>query len=393
MKNTQGRKFRVRLIIDISSSYGRNLLKGISEYVQKNENWEFETTFSFFGVNHYKEYQFDKDKINGIIIFSPEKKVLLNAIESGIPAIVKGVDKPVSGYINIHTDNMMLCKKAFDHFRHLGFEKFAYCGLDPLYWSKERCQALQHIVAVNGHELIVYPKLRNQTLRKWENEKPILEKWLKSLPKPIGLLAANDFRGKEVLEACLEAQIAVPKEIAVLGVDDDDCICPFTNPPLSSIKRCFHKGGYESAVALNSLMLGEIPEKHEIIIEPREVIQRQSTNVLAVDNSTVAEALLFIRSQENQFLSVTQVANHVAAHPRVLYNLFKKYLGHTVYDEIKRVRSDEIARLLLETDMTVSQIAQEMGFDNSDNFARYFYQAKKMSPTAYRDYYIPFGAH
>lgn len=390
MNNQTSRKFRVRLIIDISFSYGRNLLQGISQYVQKFKNWEFETTFSYFGDNQYKKYRIDKNNTaDGIIVFSPEKEVLTEVLKSDIPAIIKGVDKPVSGYINFQTDNMMLCKKAFDHFRHIGFERMAYCGLHNVQWSKERCQAMQDITAVNHYELSVYTGKSYKTVRKGEHEKNILEEWLKSLPKPIGLLAANDFRGKEVLEACQSAGIKVPEEIAILGVDNDDCICPFTNPPLSSIGRFFHKAGYEAALTLNCLMSGEKPERQEIIIEPQEVIQRQSTDILAVDNKTVAEALLFIRSHKHLLLTVAKVSEHVAVHDRVLYNLFKKYLGYTVHEEIKRVKSDEIARLLLQTDLSVFQIAQQMGFENADNFSRYFFKAKGMSPMAHRHHYNP----
>ena len=384
------RKFRVRLFIDLSSSYGRSLLQGVSEYVKKFKNWEFETTFSYFGEKHPDKVRIDKTKIDGIITFTPNENILAEVIRSGIPAIIKGSDQPVRDYINFHTDNIMLSKKVFDHFRHLGFIKFAYCGFGHLHWSKERCEAFLHIIARNGYGLDVYPKRPAQKSKKWADEKPILQHWLRSLPKPIGLLAANDFRGKEVLEACLDANIKVPEEIAVLGVDNDDCICPFTSPPLSSIGRHFRKAGYEAAVVLTTLMSGNIPDSHEIILEPQEVTQRQSTDILAVENPTVVEALLFIRANKHKSLSIAEVAEHVAVHSRILYNLFIKYLNHTVYEEIKRVRTDEIARLLLESDLTIAEIAREMGFSNTDNFSRYFFQAKKMSPTEYRNHFLPF---
>ncbi len=389
MFKQENQKFRVLLIIDLSCSYTRNLLKGVFQYGQKNGKWEVETTFSFLGKDYHTELSFDKGQIDGIICFDVATKILKKVLQSGIPTILRGPGRAMQGYINICTDNLMLCKMAFDYFRHLGFENYAYCGIPNLIWSKDRCQALQHIVTVHGYELIVYPPLRNKNLRKWHNEKPILIKWLQSLPEPIALLVANDFRGKEVLEACRDARIDVPEKIAVLGVDDDECVSPFTSPTLSSIRRSYFKAGYEAAETLNSLISGQIPQRHEVIVEPQEVIQRQSTDIFAVDHPDVAEALLFIHSNKTKPLTIEQVADHVAVHKRVLYNLFKKYMGHTVHEVIRRVRSDEIARLLLETDLTVSQIAYHVGFDNVGHFARYFKQAKTMSPMAYRDYYIP----
>jgi LacI family transcriptional regulator len=367
-KSKSTKKFRVFLIIDISSSYGREMLKGISLYAQKYKNWEFDITFtSFFGKNFYVELEPVKEKIDGIIAYTPEKKLLSKVLRSGIPAIVKGIDKSIPGYINFSTDNFMLCKKAFDYFRVIGLEKFAYCGLDVLHWSRERLEALRQITLAN-----------------------VLAKWLSSLPKPIGLLAANDFRAKEVLEACAEAQIAVPEEIAVLGVDNDECICPFTSPPLSSIDRFHQKAGYEAALALNRLMSGKKVEADVILIEPKGVVQRQSTNILAVENPTLAEALRYIRSHITEPITVEHVARQIAVHPRWLYELFKQNLGYTVHDEIKRVRTDEIARMLLDTNLTVSQIANQMGFRNADHVARYFHSVKRLTPIAFRNQYKHF---
>jgi LacI family transcriptional regulator len=390
-KSKSTKKFRVFLIIDISSSYGREMLKGISLYAQKYKNWEFDITFtSFFGKNFYVELEPVKEKIDGIIAYTPEKKLLSKVLRSGIPAIVKGIDKSIPGYINFSTDNFMLCKRAFDYFRVIGLEKFAYCGLDVLHWSRERLEALRQITLANGFELVVYPKPRTKTLRLWENEKPVLAKWLSSLPKPIGLLAANDFRAKEVLEVCAEAQIAVPEEIAVLGVDNDECICPFTSPPLSSIDRFHQKAGYEAALALNRLMSGKKVEADVILIEPKGVVQRQSTNILAVENPTIAEALRYIRSHITEPIAVEDVTRQIAVHPRWLYELFKQNLGYTVHDEIKRVRTDEIARMLLDTNLTVSQIAHQMGFRNVDHVARYFHSVKRLTPIAFRNQYKHF---
>ena len=177
----------------------------------------------------------------------------------------------------------------------------------------------------------------------------------------------------------------------MLGVDNDDCICPFTSPPLSSIARCFNKAGYEAAMTLTSLMSGESPKSHEITVETKGIVPKQSTDILATDNRIIVEAIHFIRSNVNKPLTVAQVADHLAIHPRVLFNLFKEYLGHTVFDEIKHARIDEIARLLLETDLTVTDIAYEMGFNTPDNFSRYFHQAKQMSPTDFRNQYASFA--
>jgi LacI family transcriptional regulator len=384
----QNNKLRVLLVIDLSCSYTRNLLKGVSQYAQNNENWDVETTFSFLGKDYHKDLIIDKDTIDGLICFAVDSKMLRKVLESKIPAIVRGPDKPIHGYINFSTDNLMLCKMAYDYFRHLGFQHFAYCGIPQITWSTERADMMRHILSVHGHSLMVYPP-RAKIPRKWIDEKPILTKWLQDLPKPIALLAANDFRGKKVLEACWACGIQVPEQIAVLGVDDDECVSPFTRPTLSSIRRSYLKAGYEAAETLNSLMTGQVPEQHVIVVEPQEIIVRQSTNIFAVSDPRIAEALLFIDSNKTKPIAIDDVARHVAVHKRVLYNLFKEHTGQTVHESIRSVRSDHIAKLLLETDLTVSQIASQVGFDDVGHCARFFKKAKGMSPTDYRNYYIP----
>ena len=378
---------RVRLIIDISSLYGRDILKGVARFSQEYSNWEFEADIHYFSKPLQMSAEFVKEKFDGVIVWTYNKGMLKKTLDSGIPAIVKGIDKPVAGYINFITDDLLIAKMAHEYFRGLGLTSIAYCGLDSQDWSKPRQFALERIAADNGTELVVYPAPRIKKMREWKNEMPLLIEWLKQLPKPIGLLAANDLRGKQILEACRKAAIDVPSEIAVLGVDDDECICPFTNPPLSSISRFCEAAGYEAAKALDCLMAGRPADATAIIIEPNKVVVRQSTDKIAVKNQTLADAVHYIRSNAEKHLTVEGVAKHVSAHPRWLHEQFKKQIGHTVHDEIRKVRVDKIAEMLLETDLTIYQIAYELNLKSPDQIARYFRKQKGMSPSEFRGKY------
>jgi LacI family transcriptional regulator len=387
-KNTAKRKpRRVCLVVDISSTYARSLLKGVSKYSQRHYNWEFETNIPFFGKQVYHPGDFLKTKTDGLIVFTNDKNMLKKALDSGIPAIVKGIDKPIPDRINFTTDNFLLAKKAYDYFRGLGLTSIAYCGLDNLGWSKNRRFALETIAAESESELIVYPTPRTKKLREWENEMPLVIEWLKGLPKPIGLLAANDFRGKEVLDACRKAGIDVPDEVAVLGVDNDECICPFTNPPLSSVSRFCEAAGYDAAKALDCLMSNKDAGTTAIIIEPNSVVVRQSTDTLAVKNMPLADAIRYIRSNASKSFTAEDVATQVGVHPRLLHEQFKKEIGHSVHDEIRKVRVDKIAEMLLETDLTIYQIAYDLNLKSPDQIARYFRKQKGMIPSEFREKY------
>jgi len=209
--------------------------------------------------------------------------------------------------------------------------------------------------------------------------------WLQRLPKPVGLMAANDDRARQVVEACNVAGILVPSEMGVIGVDNDDVVCGLSDPPLSSVAVNFDRAGYETARALDCLMNGKGPVPSRIIVRATHVVVRRSTDVIAVEDDVVAKALRFIRANtRNEKLNVGEVARSAGVSRRLLEKRFRRELGYSVLNEIRRVRTDKIAQLLVETQMPVSAIAEALGFSEIQHFARYFHSAKKMSPLAYR---------
>ncbi|OHB75838.1 MAG: hypothetical protein A2Z25_20865 [Planctomycetes bacterium RBG_16_55_9] len=211
--------------------------------------------------------------------------------------------------------------------------------------------------------------------------------WLKSLPKPIGIMAANDDRGQEVIEACRMVGIHVPDEVAVIGVDNDEIICEQANPPLSSIVRNYEEAGYEAARLLHRWIAGENVKDKNVVIRSTQVISRQSTNVLAIEDPEVAEAVRFIRQVAARPLAVQDVLETVAISRRRLDQKFCRIVGHPIHREITLSRIERIARLLLETNRSVTQIADDLGFHGPDHMGRYFRRHKGICPTDYRHRY------
>jgi LacI family transcriptional regulator len=225
-------------------------------------------------------------------------------------------------------------------------------------------------------------------------ERSLIARWLQGLPKPVGLMAANDDRARQVVEACQLAGTTVPSEIGIIGVDNDEVVCGLSDPPLSSVALNFERAGYEAASALDSLMKGkggEVPAR--IIVHPTHIVIRRSTDVVAVEDSSIAKALRFIHGPASrQPMTVADVARHAGISRRLLEKRFRRELGCSVLDEIRRMHTDKMAQLLVETHLSVREIAETLGFGDAQHFARYFRAVKKVSPLAYRKAHAGYSA-
>ena len=211
--------------------------------------------------------------------------------------------------------------------------------------------------------------------------------WLQSLPKPVGLMACNDDCGQQVIEACKMAHLAVPDTVGVLGADNDEVVCGLSDPPMSSVVINFERAGYEAALVLFRLLRGVRRVPAKITAPATHVIARRSTNFMAVSDPYVTKALQFIRDHARENMMVMDVAGAVALSRRTLEIKFRREIGCSILEHIRRVRTDQIVRLLVETELPVGQIAESLGFSDVQHFARYFRASKQTSPLAYRRTY------
>ncbi len=151
-------------------------------------------------------------------------------------------------------------------------------------------------------------------------------------------MACNDPRGQKVLEACRRSGVRVPEQVAVIGVDNDEPICAIADPPLSSVVPDHERVGYEAAALLDRVRAGEVGAGAAVYIPPVGVVARQSSDVLALADREVAEAIGFIREHACLGLGVEEVCRKLALSRSTLQRRFRLLLGHTVHDEIIRVR-------------------------------------------------------
>lgn len=324
---------------------------------------------------------------DGIIAHVDTKKAK-DLIALNVPIILGAATEPVyltSSYFA--DDNTATAQMAAEYLLSLGFKNFAFCGFQYQYWSQERCDAFVNAIAKTGHKVDVYNPPKSHSKSFLQDDQQPLSKWLKSLPSPVGVLACNDARAQQVIDACHIVELNVPEKIAVLGIDNDDLVCDTTSPPLSSVALGTEKAGYEAARLLDNIMSGRKNKPHAIITYPTHIVVRQSTNIFAIEDPEVAKAMNFIRENRGRQISVDDVVNSALLARRALEQRFQKVLKRSIYQEIRRVCVEQVARMLLETNMPVFQIAETLGYSSSEHIARPFRKEKGMTPQEYRKKY------
>ncbi|MCD6338770.1 MAG: XylR family transcriptional regulator [Verrucomicrobia bacterium] len=385
---------RVALLIESSRAYGRGLLQGIARYIRIHGNWSIFYQECRLGdlPEWLGEWQGD-----GIIARVENRRMAEAIRRKGLPAVdVRGL-LPDLGLPVVDADNAAIVRAAMELFLRRGFKQVAFCGFAGADYSDTRSRCMEHEAKAAGLPCHIYssssPVFQSDSETasgtfEYEQQglvyEPDLEQWLLRTPKPIGLLACNDIRGQQVLNACRRLNLAVPDQVAVLGVDNDRILCELSSPPLSSIEPDTLRTGYEAAVLLDKMMTGAKAPERRLLIPPIRVVERRSTDVLAVDDPQVAAALRFIRERAAEDISVEEVARKAGFSRRLLERRFRTYVGHTPKAELLRVRLERAKSLLLHTNLTLGAIAEKCGFRHTEYFHAVFKRKTGATPAHFR---------
>ena len=382
MKNLK----RVALTIENSRAFGRELIRGIVRYSRLHGPWVFYRQDLFYVARESEPAELEPLRKWGPQgLMSRDSRNLEDLERWGIPLFVAvAMEPPSAKRNNIVTNDHAIGRMAAEHLLERGFRHFGYCGFDDIYWSSQRGNGFIARIEEAGFKTSLYKQPESRANRLWFREEAILAEWLRGLPKPVGIMACNDDRGQHITEACANAKLDVPYEVAVIGVDNDDQVCDISNPPLSSVALDISEGGFQASKLLDRMMAGKKMKPQTVIVQPNRVVMRQSTNIIAVEDKLVSQALTYIHDNAKRLIQVEDVIKNLNVSRRNLHDKFMKTLGRSVYDEIKRVRIDLISRMLIETDLSISDIALSLGYDNTGHIARYFKQKMGISLVDYR---------
>jgi LacI family transcriptional regulator len=303
----------------------------------------------------------------------------------GVPVVDLNDQHDDLGLPRIHSDDAAIGRLAAQHLLERGFRHFAFCGFTGEPWAAGRRDGCIEMLREAGCTCVVHESYwRGPLAQEWDREQERIARWVARLPRPLGIVACNDLRGQHVLDACGRVGLAVPEEVAVIGVDDDELLCEMCDPPLSTVVPAAERIGYEAAELLDRLMAGGASPAGERKIEPLGVVTRQSTDVLAIPDTDVAAAVRFIREHACEGIRVADVLRHVPLSRSLLERRFRRFLGRSPQAEIRLVQVKRISQLLTETDLPLRAIAELSGFEHVEYLSVVFKRLTGHSPGGYR---------
>lgn len=375
---------RVALFLATNEAAGRSKLHGILRYMRSHTPWNI----------HLVENRIGEQKLGdlrawgatGVIVARMPDSVGMIA-RARIPTVVLDSPQlyerrlPHASFVT--SDSVAVGRAGADFLLRLGFQHFAYVA-DPggWDWSVQRGRAFCERLRQAGRTCVVYNGLRD-----WARDQERMADWLRSLPKPTAVLAARDGGALQVLETCQLADLNVPGDIAILGVDNDELLCENTSPTLSSIQPDFESAGYQAAHVLEQLMRRKQRKPQTILYGIKQIVARGSTRPAWATDHRLLRGLEFIRLNASEPIRVDDVARHMNVSRRLAELLFRRHLNHSIQEEIQQTRLTRLKKLLLETSLPIGLISEQCGYQTEMHAKRVFKKHVGMTMSQFRKRY------
>lgn len=377
----------------------QGIMAGITEYMRTRGDWQL----ILWPDTSLESLEFLKKRgCKGAFVSVQTSTKAQQLIQIGMPVIAVSTLQNMLHLPYISADPDLVSKMAFEYYFKKNFRNFAYFGLTEARWSQERLDYFSRYVSHAGLKLDVYrgqqvsianelvPFTRlwiDSALHKGQQE---LVDWLRSLAKPAAILASCDMLACHLSNVASEADLKIPDEIAILGINNDQALCNLCDPPLSSITFNLKKAGCDAARLMDKIISGKDSLQGQwISIQPLYVKSRGSTDIYAIDDADVVKAMKYIRLNSFEPLQVDDIARHVCVSKRSLQMKFQKSLGRSVHEEIVHAHFENAKTLLVDTDLPIDKIAVRSGFHYTTNLRRACRELTGMLPHQYRSAHRP----
>jgi LacI family transcriptional regulator len=367
MRRTKGhapvrRMPQVGVLIETSLAAGRDMLAGIAEYVRRHEQW----------IIYMYPHDIDKPpptwfrqwRCDGVIVRLHDARIAEAVLDKKKPVVdVLGVyDR--GRYPLVHTDNTAIGRMAAEHFHQRGFISYGFFGLKDEYWSVERQESFTARVEEMGHTCASLAwSNRYERRSTLPDRMKLIGDWLRTLRLPAAIFVSDDPRALILRDAAMNAGFVTGRDIAILGVGDDRAFCEMPTPSLSSVDADHKRVGYEAAALLDAMMRGKAAPDSPVLVPPRDVVVRESTDFLAVPDEALQRALSFIRRHAVDGIGVDDVARACHMSRSVVQRRFREHLGQTIHDFILQEKTRHAIRLIRETNDSIENIARTAGFE------------------------------
>jgi LacI family transcriptional regulator len=379
---------KIAVLIDTATTWGTGLIEGIAEFAHRHDQWQI-----FLGPRGKYERFLLPALWNGdgVIARVTRPELAADLLQRQIPAVNVSWYSFGDGKIPQCTcDPTDVAELAASHLLDRGLRQFAYCSssLRPDYEDKLASAFVGCLRRRSFRCHMFAPAIDADSFLPPAEEIERMIEWLRALPKPVGLVAFDSLQARQVAEACQSAGLEVPNDVALLGGEHDYLSCTISKPELSSIDHSPKRVGIAAAELLAWMLAGEAAPTQPVLLPPSRVITRQSTDTLALEDDMLAAAIQYIKANSQRRIQIGDILARVPISRRALEKGFRKLLGRSPAEEVRRVRVDRAAQLLCDTSWSMPKIAVSCGFDRPELLARAFRKELGMSPSEFRKQHL-----
>lgn len=372
----------VALLVETSNAFSRELLYGVRDWMQEHGSWAIHLSEQGRGSqppNWLANWRGDG------IIARIENETIASAVRGcGLPTVNVSASGLAPEFPAVTSDSAAITQQAATHLLECGLREFGYCGDARFPWSMIHGENLVTALRERGHTCHVFPSSSGDAAN-WRKEQAKLARWLKSLPKPVGVMTCYDIRGQEVLDVCRAIGLRVPEDVAVIGQHNDELLCELCDPPLTSVIPNARRVGLEAADLLDRLMRGRAVTRKRIEIPPVGIATRQSTDLVAVEDKRLAQAMRFIREHAYEVIGVDDIARVAGISRSLLEKKFREVFGRSPWDHVMQLRLRKAEQLLTQTRLSIAEIAESSGFGTAEYFSAAFRKLTGNSPRSARN--------
>jgi LacI family transcriptional regulator len=375
---------RIAVYLSLATEHGRGILRGIAKFFHQRADV---TVLKFTDPLSYDRAALRRLRLAGIIARVATRRHERELAELSCPVVNVSGQIATPSLSLINTDDLRVGQLALGHLHGRGYRHFAYCGNNTHLGSILRYRGFRAEARSRG----VVTAIPRHILPQGDQNSPYpdatrarLVAWLKTLPRPVGILGFTDRVALELDEACARGGLRVPEDVAILGVGNDLARIEFAHVALSSIQLNTQQIGWLAAEKLWALMTEARVMPSEILVSPQKIVTRLSTDRWAVDDEIVTLALDYLREHVGNTVYVEEVARAAGVTRRVLELRFRAALGTSVYAEAQRLHFERALELMPESTLTLSEIADASGFESPSVFASAFRRRYQTSPSEYR---------
>jgi LacI family transcriptional regulator len=375
---------RIAILVDTSTGYSTHLIRGIARFVREEQpGWQLLVQPRGENERSLMPRHWQTD---GVIARITHRALARDLQRRRVPVVnvsistVAGFDFP-----QVTVDERLVGQWAAQHLLEQGFRSFGYFGNWGQANYADRCgPVFAECVLARGFQCRFFRPLRAGATNHQPPTAVAVQRWLRDLPKPVGILATDANDAHLIREHCRGGTLRIPEDVAIVSGEDDELLCAISQPALTCIDLGSERVGYEAGELLNKLLANRRSPSSPTLLPPLRIIARQSTDTLAIEDPALAKAVRYIRANAHRPIQVVDVLRQVLLSRRALEQRFRTILGCSPAAEIRRVHLERAKELLITTDAPTSQIAQESGFNYTEVMNQVFRRELRQTPTEYR---------